>query len=139
MTWPHPPELFAAPRPVRLARACLWVQALILLVPLMTLVQYVRWGSGELTGPVLVVLVVQTAAILGLSTLSVMITSRRDWVRLSAIWLQALVALRNVSAMFDDGAFFWGALGLLVAGVGATQLLTEPAQAWFHLRGRERP
>ncbi|MET9249922.1 hypothetical protein [Nonomuraea sp. NPDC003709] len=92
-----PDQLFAAPRPVRLARACLWVQALILLVPLMTLIQYVRWGSGELTGTVIIVLVVQTAAILGLST-----------------------------------------LGLLVAGVGATQLLTEPAQDWFHLRGRER-
>ncbi|WP_431915115.1 hypothetical protein [Nonomuraea jabiensis] len=131
-----PDQLFATPRPVRLARACLWVQALILLVPLMTLVQYVRWGSGVLTGLVLVVLVAQAAAVLGLSALSVLITSRRDWVRLSAIWLQALVALRNVSAMFDDGAFLWGALGLLVAGVGATQLLTEPAQAWFHRRER---
>ncbi|MEU4509138.1 hypothetical protein AB0G05_06555 [Nonomuraea wenchangensis] len=43
----------------------------------------------------------------------------------------------NLTAMVDDGASFWGALGLLVAGVGATQLLTEPAQSWFHLRGRQ--
>lgn len=131
-----PDQLFAAPRPVKLARACLWAQTLILLPPLLALIQYARWGSGELTGPVIIMLAVQTAAILGLCALSVMTPSRRNWVRLSAIWLQALLALRGLSTMFSEHGFFWGALGLLVAGVGATQLLTEPAQDWFHLRGQ---
>ncbi|MEV4290195.1 hypothetical protein AB0K40_32195 [Nonomuraea bangladeshensis] len=132
-----PDRLFTEPRPVKLAQACLLAQALILVVPLLMLIQYFRWMSGEFTALALILMVVQTAAVLGVSALALLTGSRRNWVRLSAIWLQALVALRNLTAMVDDGASFWGALGLLVAGVGATQLLTEPAQNWFHLRGRQ--
>ncbi|PZG09982.1 hypothetical protein C1J01_36795 [Nonomuraea aridisoli] len=118
-----------------LARVCLWVQALTVLVSLTMLVQYVWPGPGELTGLALIVLAGQTAAVLGLSALSVMTTRRRTWVRPSAIGLQALIALGGLGVMFLERGFFWGALALLAAGVGATQLLTEPAQRWFDVRG----
>lgn len=88
-------HLLSAPWPIRLARVCLWGQALMLLVPLLALIQHVRQGSGDLTAPVVVMMIVPAAVILALLALAVMITSRRNWVRLSAVWLQSLVALRS--------------------------------------------
>ncbi|MFG1697463.1 hypothetical protein [Nonomuraea sp. NPDC049309] len=126
------------PRPVRLARLCLWVQALFFLPSVALLIMVLRAGAGDDTLQVVVQLAVQVAAVLALGTLTFMVTTRRTWVRLTAVCLQALLALTFLLSMFGEGGFFLGALAMLVASVGATQLLTEPAQEWFNVRGRRR-
>lgn len=116
------PAVSSAPSPVKLTAACLCGQALLLLLPL---TQDVHWDFLALAALVLVALAVLT-------------TSRRDQVRRAAIWIQVLIGARELAAMFDGGWFLWGALGLLVAGVGLTQLLSEPAQEWFCVGARPR-
>jgi hypothetical protein len=122
-------RLTSAPAPVRLAALCLCGQALLLV----GVISQARQQSG------LFLLILQVAAIPSLVVLAVTTMTRHERARRLAVWLQTLIALRALIAMFDWPWFFWGMLGLLVAGVGATQLLSDPARDWFSAQDRNPP
>lgn len=129
MSEPHGIE--AMPQSVSVARICMWIQAGMGLFGLFLLL--ILLGSAPeaaVGGALLIALTIPAATILLIGFLAFRISSRRGWVRTTALIVEFLLILLGIWELVGE-ASLGRVLSVLVAAVVFGQLVKSSSATWF--------
>jgi hypothetical protein len=127
----EPYGIEAMPQSVSVARICMWIQAGMGLFGLFLL--FILLGSAPeaaVGGALLIALAVPAATILLIGFLAFRISSRRGWVRTTALIVEFLLILLGIWELVGE-AGLGRVLSVLVAAVAFGQLVKSSSATWF--------
>jgi hypothetical protein len=130
MSEPYKPELM--PQAVKTARLLMWIQVAIPLLGFVVLFIFFLGGSTGIGGLGILpfVLILSLAITVLVGVLAASCTSRKRWVRITALVIESLMILEEGYGLVT-GPSFNGLISLTLAVVVVVQLSRPVASAWF--------